>query len=106
MDHRVRIRLSASLSGQSYRAPGTVVCLSLFGCRVRSKHVFHKNEFVGVLIHVRDCEHPVYISCAEVRWSEGPELGLQFINVELADRRRLSEVIRAVQTAAKHKKLL
>jgi len=47
------------------------------------------------LIHVPRYEHPLYVGLAEVRWSQGQEFGVEFIHMELEDRHRLAQVIRA-----------
>ena len=97
---RVRVEFSASFSGNSYRAPGTVVSLSLFGCRARAAFLVSPDEYLGLLIHIAGSEHPLYVARAEVRWLEGQEFGMEFTHMELEDRRRLSEVIQEIEAAA------
>jgi PilZ domain len=92
---RVRVEFSASFSGNSYRATGTVVSLSLFGCRARAAFIVSPEEYLSLLIHVPGSDHPLYVARAEVRWLEGQEFGLEFIHMELNDRRRLSEIIQS-----------
>ena len=52
-----------------------------------------------MLIDVPKYEHPIYVARAEVRWSDGRECGMEFIHVELEDRQRLCETIRAIEAA-------
>ena len=92
---RVGVEFPASLSGSSYRASGIVFNLSMVGCRCRTSFVVQKGESLGLLIHVPTYEHPLYVALAEVRWSDGKEFGVEFIHMELQDRQRLAEVIRA-----------
>ena len=91
---RVGAEFAASISGSSYRAQGTVLNLSMLGCRCRATVVVQQGDRVGLLIHVPRYQHPLYVALAEVRWSQGQEFGVEFIHMELEDRHRLSEVIR------------
>jgi hypothetical protein len=91
---RLAVEYSAAFSGRSYRASGTVLNLSMVGCRCRTDFVVHKGESIGLLIHVPKFAHPLYVALAEVRWSQGQEFGVEFIHMELEDRHRLAEVIR------------
>jgi len=75
--------------------------LSMVGCRARSTHTITKDESLGMLIDVPRCEHPLYISRAEVRWSDGQEFGTEFIHIELEDRQRLAEIIRMIEAGSK-----
>ena len=96
---RVRVEYSAAFSGHSYRAPGTILNLSIVGCRAHTPFVVKKDEYLGVLIDVPKYEHPIYVARAEVRWSDGREFGMEFIHIELEDRQRLCETIRAIEAA-------
>ena len=96
---RVRVEYSAAFSGPSFRAPGTILNLSIVGCRAHTPFVVRKDECLGVLIDVPKYEHPIYVARAEVRWSDGREFGMEFIHIELEDRQRLGETIRAIEAA-------
>src|SRR5262245_53924986 len=96
MHNRIRVELPASFSGASYHARGTVVSLSLVGCRARTEHVFEQNECISVLIEVPGDEHPLYITRAQVRWSDGHECGMEIISIKMEDRQRLSEWIESM----------
>jgi hypothetical protein len=100
---RVGVDYSASFSRQSQYSSGTIHNLSMVGCRCRTSFVVTKGERLGLLIHVPGHGDPLYVSLAEVRWSHGQEFGLEFIHMELNDRRRLSEVIRLSEGPLKHK---
>ena len=97
MHSRIPVELPASFSGASYHVLGTVVSLSLFGCRGRTEHVFEENETVGVLIEVPGHTYPLYITRAQVRWSDGQEFGMEIISIKMEDRHRLSELIEAIR---------
>lgn len=96
---RVRVEYPASFSGTSYRAQGTVLNLSMMGCRARTTITVKKDECLGVLIDVPKYERPLYVARAEVQWSDGQEFGMEFIHMELEDRQRLGEIVRAIEGA-------
>lgn len=93
-DERQAVEYSAAFSGSSYRANGTVLNLSMVGCRCRTGFAVRKGESLGLLIHIPRYEDPLYVALAEVRWTQGQEFGVEFIHMELEDRHRLAEVIR------------
>jgi hypothetical protein len=97
---RVRVDYSAAFSGASYRAQGTILNLSMVGCRARTAFIVKKDECLGLLIDVPKYEHPLYVARAEVRWSDGQEFGVEFIHMELEDRQHLGEVIRTIEAAS------
>jgi hypothetical protein len=96
---RVRVDYAASFSGDVYRAHGTILNLSILGCRARSASSIKKGERVGVLITVPTWNHPIYVSRAEVQWADGNEFGMEFIHMEWEDRQHLGEIIRAIEAA-------
>src|SRR5262245_48085990 len=100
MHSRIPVELPASFSGASYHALGTLVSLSLFGCRGRTEHVFEQNETVGVLIEVPGHEYPLYIIEAQIRWSDGHEFGMEIISIKMEDRQLLSELIGTIEGAS------
>jgi hypothetical protein len=100
---RVQVEYSASFSGRSYRAPGVVINLSMFGCRARAAFLVNPDEYLGLLIYVPGFEQPLYVARAEVRWLEGQEIGMEFIHMELADRQRLGELIRTIEGTPEQK---
>ena len=49
---------------------------------------------LGVLIDIPKYDRPLYVSLAEVRWSDGEDFGMEFIQMEMEDQQRLGETIR------------
>ena len=98
--NRVSVEYAASLSGKAYRANGTILSLSILGCRARSASPLQKGEHVGLLITVPGYDHPLYVSRADVQWSHGNEFGMEFIHMEWEGRQRLAEIIRAIEGTA------
>jgi hypothetical protein len=90
---RIAVEYPVSLSGASFRAQGVIVDISLSGCRIHSNVVVKKDDALGVLIDVPGFDTPLYISQAAIRWASPKEFGLEFIHMELNDRRRLHELL-------------
>lgn len=99
---RVRVELPASFSGTSYRAEGTILNLSIVGCRARTAAIIKKDDCLGVLIDIPTYDRPLYVSRAEVRWSDGQDFGMEFIQMEMEDQQRLGETIRASEDHREH----
>lgn len=96
---RVRVEYPASVSGSSHRAEGTILNLSMGGCRVRTTRIVKKDDCLGLLIEIPQYNRPLYVSRAEVRWSDGRDFGMEFIQMEMEDQQRLGETIRAIEKA-------
>ena len=96
---RVRVEYSASFSGSSYRAEGTILNLSIGGCRIRTTFMVKKDDSIGVLIEIPKYDRPLYVSRAEIRWSDGQDFGMEFIQMEMEDQQRLGETVRAIEAA-------
>ena len=95
----MRVELPASVSGSSYRAEGTILNLSIGGCRVHTPFRVKQDDCLGVLIDISKYDRPLYVSRAEVRWSDGQDFGVEFIQMEMEDQQRLVETIRAIEAA-------
>ena len=90
---RVRVDYPTTFSGKSSRASGTILDLSIGGCRARAPYKLNPDDWHGVLIDVPRYEQPIYIARAVVRWSRKDEFGLEFTHMESEDHQRLFEVV-------------
>lgn len=90
---RVGTAYLALCSGERIRAQGVVLDLSVAGCRIRSAVEFTKDEFLGVVIDVPWYVNPLDVPLAVVRWSNGQECGMEFIEMEPDEQRRLRELV-------------
>jgi hypothetical protein len=90
---RIRVQYSASLRSASAHGEGVIVDISLGGCRARSPFFSQQDESVAVVIHLPGNETALYVMRAIIRWTNAPECGMEFMDMELHDRRRLNEVI-------------
>jgi hypothetical protein len=95
---RYRVEYGGSFSGERISAQGVILDLSSEGCRARSADEFNKGDCLRVLIDVPRYEKPLHVTLAVVRWSNGQDFGMEFIQMEPDDQQRLRQLIR--QTAA------
>lgn len=102
---RVPVEYSASFStGWLIGARGVILELSETGCRARSTSAVKKDDCLKVLIDVPRYEDPLQIILAAVRWVKDQEFGLEFLQIEPNDRRRLLDLIHAIKAARRSEK--
>ena len=94
---RYPVEYLAAFSGHSFGAQGVILNLSVIGCRARSPFAVKRDDSLGVLIDVPRYDHPLHVTLAVVRWSNGEEFGMEFIRIEPDDQLRLRELIRAMK---------
>jgi len=75
-------------SGQRLEGEGTVLNLSIGGCKVKSETRVPLGTDVRVRIMMQE-EQPLEIKRAAVRWTSGQEFGLEFTFVESEEELRL-----------------
>jgi hypothetical protein len=90
---RIPVEYSATLRSASAHGEGVIVDISLGGCRARSPFFSQQDDSVVVVIHLPGKANPLYVMRAIVRWTNAPECGIEFMDMELHDRRRLNQVI-------------
>jgi hypothetical protein len=76
---------------------GTVLDLSLHGCRLSSNTPVNTGMVFTLRIEVPGCEEPIQIERAEVRWVRGQEFGLSFYAFTTKASEHLVEVIQQLQ---------
>jgi len=91
----MKVRLRSSRSADDHPAMnGTVLDLSLFGCRIRSTTPVNPGAMFTLRIEVPGCMTPIEIERADVRWVRGQEFGLSFLAFTTKACECLIEVIR------------
>lgn len=75
-------------SGQRLEGEGTVLNLSIGGCKVQSDTRVPLGTDVRLRIMMQE-EQPLEIKRAAVRWTSGQEFGLEFTFVEAEEELRL-----------------
>jgi hypothetical protein len=90
----MKVQLRSSQSADDHPAMnGTVLDLSLFGCRIRSTTPVNPGRVLTLRIEVPGCTEPIEIERADVRWVRGREFGLSFLAFTTKAYECLIEVI-------------
>lgn len=96
---RFRVQFRTAFSGSpAVEGTGTIVDLSLGGCRVESPALVRAGLTLEVRIHAPDLDWPLMIDGARVQWVNGETFGLAFLQVRDTEGSRLQEVIAQVST--------
>ena len=93
---RKPVEYSASFSSASSIGQGVIIDISGGGCRARSAFLTHEGDRVGVVIRLPKNENPIYVMRSIIRWTNAPEFGMEFVDMEFNDRQRLNELIGSV----------
>ena len=91
---RFRVHFRTTFSGPTVlEGNGTILDLSLWGCRVETPTPVHPSLSMEVRIHVPDLEWPLMIDGATVQWVRGQTFGLGFLRLREPERERLRQLI-------------
>jgi hypothetical protein len=96
---RYTVEYGGSFAGEEMTAQGVILDLSSEGCRARTALTFTKGEYLRVLIDVPRYEKPLHVPLAVIRWANGNDFGVEFIQMEPGDQHRLRELIRVTAAA-------
>ena len=76
---------------------GSVVDLSIRGCRVASLTDVQPGASLDVRIETDDHQPPIKIQQAVVRWSRAKEFGLEFVTMAPEEWARLQHVVKQIE---------
>jgi PilZ domain len=76
---------------------GSVVDLSIRGCRIESSIDVHPGASLDVLIQAIEGESPIHIQAAIVRWIRGGEFGLEFEVIIPTEWAHLKEFVKQLE---------
>lgn len=97
--HRYRVRFRSSFSsGETVSGEGTLVELSVRGCRISSKTGVTQGTELELRLYLppENQEPPVVIKGAVVRWAKAPEFGVEFPQLTGEIPERLRRVIKTL----------
>lgn len=69
--------------------PGTLLDLSLGGCRISSEEGAPVGSALEIRIYQEDEHEPIHVERAEVRWARDGEFGVEFMEVAVTDQERI-----------------
>jgi hypothetical protein len=81
------------------RGTGSVVDLSIRGCRIESLIDVQPGSSLEVRIEAVAHELPIQIQAAIVRWSRGREFGLEFEVIAPTEWVHLQDIVRQIEMA-------
>jgi len=91
---RFRVLFRSTFSaGSQLEGEGTVMDLSLKGCKVHSTTRMHLDSSLELRIYVPGLDWPLMVDSAAVRWSEASAFGLSFRRVRDTEQERLRQVL-------------
>jgi len=91
---RIRVLFRSTFSSDSQpEGEGTVMDLSLGGCKVHSKTQMSLDKSLELRIYVPGIDWPLMVDSAAVRWAEESAFGLAFLRVRDTEQERLRQVL-------------
>ena len=90
---RVPVLFPATVTGAMGTAAGTVLDLSVNGCRLKSAQALPPGKLLLLRMEVGDPAGMLRIDGAVVRWSRGSEFGVQFLHSRTVERDQLQRVL-------------
>jgi len=90
---RVRFRTVVSVPGTAREGEGTVLDLSLGGCRIDAPLAVQPSTLMELRIYAPDLDWPLMLDAAVVLWVNGTTFGLRFLRLRQAEKERLAKVI-------------
>ena len=91
---RIRVLFRSTFSSDSQlEGEGTVMDLSLGGCKVHSKTPMSLDGSLELRIYVPGIDWPLMVDSAAVRWAEASAFGLAFLRVRDEEQERLRKVL-------------
>jgi hypothetical protein len=72
---------------------GTVLDLSINGCRVRSAEALSPGKLLLLRMEIGDPATVLRIDGAVVRWARGAEFGVQFLHSRTVERLQLEQIL-------------
>jgi PilZ domain-containing protein len=90
---RVRFRTVVSVPGTAREGEGTVLDLSLGGCRIDAPLAVQPSTLMELRIYAPDLDWPLMLDAAVVLWVNGTTFGLRFLRLRQAEKERLAKVL-------------
>lgn len=91
---RFRVLFRSTFSaGSQLEGEGTVLDLSLGGCRMHSMTRVSRDSSLELHIYVPGLDSPLMVDGAAVRWAEASAFGLAFLRLRDGEQGRLRQVL-------------
>ncbi|MDP2383808.1 MAG: PilZ domain-containing protein [Nitrospirota bacterium] len=91
---RVDTHFPAVFAGEAYVGEGTVLNVSVPGCAIHSRKRVPPGSYLEMRTLVPDAPSPLRVGLAKVRWCEGRQFGVEFIQMPGEDQVQLGRLVR------------
>ena len=96
---RFPVHLHASLTSAYATEEATVFNFSPDGCRLKSPLAPREGTELAIHLHVADNPFTIRIDRAVVRWSAGPDFGVQFLLMGIHEADQLQRIVKRLAPA-------
>ena len=103
MTPRFRVKFRGSFTGEvehTVEGEGTVIDLSVGGCRVETETMVPAGSYLELRVHVSGLDEPMRIDAALVIWLRDRVFGVKFIRIPPEEQKRLSQVVQDLESDA------
>ena len=91
---RVHAQFPVVFAGEAYVGEGTVLNVSVPVCAVHSRKLVQPGSYLEMRMLVPDNSSPLRVGLAKVRWCEGGQFGVEFIQMPGEDQVRLGRLVK------------
>jgi hypothetical protein len=91
---RVDTHFPVVFAGEAYVGEGTVLNVSVPGCAIHSRKRVQPGSYLEMRILVPDAPSPLRVGLAKVRWCEGRQFGVEFIQMPGEDQVQLGRLVK------------
>lgn len=91
---RVDTHFPVIFAGEAYVGEGTVLNVSVPGCAIHSREPVQPGSYLEMRILVPDAPSPLRVGLAKVRWCEGRQFGVEFIQMPGEDQIHLGRLVK------------
>ncbi len=85
-------------TGTVVEGTGTILDLSVGGCRIEAPIAVEPNLLLELRIYIPDLDWPLIVDGAVVQWVKDQTFGLRFLRLRPAENNRLARVIAKIAT--------
>jgi hypothetical protein len=92
-DRRIPAKTPVSFEGKSGTGRGTTFNLSLNGCALESRADVAMGSTIKLHLHIPTAKQPVRVGKAQVIWTAGDDIGVEFLDMNETGKARLQAYI-------------
>ena len=97
-NHRYHVQFRSSFSSVGMvGGEGSLMDLSIRGCRIESSIDVQPGASLRVGIEAIEHDRPIQIQHALVRWSRGRQFGLEFVTIAPEEWARLQHIVKQIE---------